>query len=181
MHKKWPDPVFCTSHYENAITDSSSFVKSSSALAGAHEATNSAGVRGPKELCGLRWLWWFLYSSTKTFASSRLANTSLFSSSSEKRLMNVSLSRRSPKEIPAHVEDLQPLLDGFGDELRARRACADEGRLAPWRNRDARAFTTSSAVIERSTSLLRHSLLYSSTTGIIFSLRPSSVSSITKS
>ena len=39
----------------------------------------------------------------------------------------------------------------------------------------------SSAVIERSTSMLRHSLVYSSTTGIIFSLLPSSVRSITKS
>jgi hypothetical protein len=50
-----------------------------------------------------------------------------------------------------------------------------------WQNRDARVLTTSSAVIERSTSMLRHSLLYSSTMGIIFSLRPSSVKSITKS
>jgi serine phosphatase RsbU (regulator of sigma subunit) len=41
--------------------------------------------------------------------------------------------------------------------------------------------TTSSAVIERSTSILRHSLVYSPTTGIIFSLRPSSVRSIMKS
>ncbi len=49
------------------------------------------------------------------------------------------------------------------------------------RNRDARVATMSSAVIERSTFMLKHSLVYSSTMGIIFSLRPSSVSSITKS
>jgi hypothetical protein len=49
------------------------------------------------------------------------------------------------------------------------------------RNSDERVSTTSSAVIERPTSMLRHSLVYSSTTGIIFSLLPSSVRSITKS
>jgi hypothetical protein len=48
-------------------------------------------------------------------------------------------------------------------------------------NSDVRVATISSAVIERSTSMLRHYLVYSSTTGIIFSLLPSSVRSITKS
>jgi hypothetical protein len=39
----------------------------------------------------------------------------------------------------------------------------------------------SSAMMDLSTSMLRHSLVYSSTMGIIFSLLPSSVRSITKS
>jgi hypothetical protein len=47
-----------------------------------------------------------------------------------------------------------------------------------WRNRDASISTTSSAVIERSTSMVKHSLLYSSTNGIIFSLRSRHVSLI---
>jgi hypothetical protein len=46
---------------------------------------------------------------------------------------------------------------------------------------EERVLTTSSAVIERSTSMVRHYLVYLSTMGIIFSLRLSSVRSIPKS
>src|SRR5215212_1830691 len=71
----------------------------------------------------------------------------------------------------------QPTLYGFGDEL-GTIVRADEARAPRSANNLARVSTTSSAVIERSVSSARHSLLYSSTMGIIFSLRPFSVASI---
>jgi hypothetical protein len=56
-------------------------------------------------------------------------------------------------------------------------------KLGPPRsaNNLVRVSITSSAVIERSVSSARHFLLYYLTMGIIFSLRPSFVASITKS
>src|SRR5215213_71647 len=75
----------------------------------------------------------------------------------------------------------QPTLYGFGHEL-GTIVRVDEARCSSLGEQAAQSlYHRDSALIERSVCSARHSLLYSSTMGIIFSLRPSSVASIAKS
>jgi hypothetical protein len=106
---------------------------------------------------------------------------------SRMRLMKVSLSRRSPTERQAlcRASSLrrwsEPFLERLCDELGAV-IRANVVWLTPLDEQPTSSVSmTPQALIERCPSSERHSLVYSSTTGITFNLRPSSVESIAKS